>query len=313
MKVLRKVLLLVLGGLAAATVVPPLSAAEAPAHLVQEVRDAQEKFPPSPDLRITRNIEYARYGEGPGLQLDLYLPPRPEQRRRPLIVVIRGGGWHQTDKEGFGFIAAYLAKAGFAAVSIEYRPAAKALFPAALQDAKAAVRWARANADRYGFDPDRIGAMGGSAGGHLAALLATTAGDPRFEGPGGNAGEPSRVAAVVAMSADTDFRGEWSDPEVMALLGPGLHEGDERLGLASPVTHVTAQAAPLLLIHSRTDDNVPFEQSLKFKARYEAAGVPIELITLEDAPHAFFLDARWFPGAMDQAIDFFRRTFAATR
>ena len=274
------------------------------------VADAPSKYPPSSYLRVTRNLEYARYNDRK-LHLDLYLPSRDNTAPLPVIVVVRGGGWHFGDKEGFAFIAGYLAEAGFAAACIEYRPTEEAPFPAAVYDVKAAVRWLRANAAHYRLDTSRIGAIGGSAGGHLVALLGTSAEEPALEGPGGNSGFSSRVTAVVAMAPLTDFRLTWFQPggkDGAAFLGAGLTAGDNRLLLASPVTHVTASAPPLLLMHSRTDAEVSYQQSLELKARYEARGRPVELITVEDAPHAFWNYSRWFPEAMVQAIDFFRRT-----
>lgn len=278
-------------------------------QLGESLPDARLKYPPPSDVRVTRNLEYARYGDRRML-LDLYLPP-DGPAVRPVIVVVRGGGWHSGDKDGFGFIAGYLAAAGFAAVSIEYRPTEEARFPAAVHDVKAAVRWLRANAAQRGLDANRIGAIGGSAGGHLVALLGTSAGHPELEGPRGNAELSSRPAAVVAMAPLTDFRLTWSQPngkDGVAFLGPGLTADDRRLLLASPVTHVTSTAAALLLIHSRIDSEVPYQQSLALKARYDAVGRPVELISFEAAPHDFWNYSSWFPEAMGHAIAFFRRT-----
>jgi pectinesterase len=228
-----------------------------------------------------------------------------------VIVVVRGGGWHFGDKEGFAFIAGQLAAAGFATASVEYRPTEEARFPAAVHDVKAAVRWLRANAARFGLDANRIGAIGGSAGGQLVALVGTSASDPELEGDGGNAGVSSRLAAIVAMAPVTDFRHfvfQRGGTDGAAFLGPNLTPDDPRLVAASPVTHVTRHAPPLLLMHSRTDAVVPYQQSLEMKDRYDALALPVELITLETAPHAFWNYSRWFPEVLDQAVAFFRRT-----
>ena len=111
---------------------------------------------------------------------------------------MRGGGWQHGDSKGFAFIAAALAQAGFAAACIQYRTSQEAPFPAAVHDAKAAVRWLRANAGAYRIDPDAIGAIGGSAGAHLAAMLATSDAAADLEGGGGHAGVSSRISAAVA-------------------------------------------------------------------------------------------------------------------
>ena len=160
-------------------------------------------------VRLVTDVVYARY-EARELRLDLYLP-EPAAARVPVIVVIRGGGWRSGDKEGFRHIAGYLADAGFAAASIEYRVVPEAVFPAAVQDTKAAVRWLRANGSEYGIDPDRIGAIGGSAGAHLSALLGTSHKVHRLEGAGGHADVSSRVQAVVAMATPTDFTVGWPE------------------------------------------------------------------------------------------------------
>src|SRR4051812_34494275 len=133
---------------------------------------AEIGFPITRDLRIDDGLVYARYGTR-SMHLDLYRPAKVTRQLLPAVVVIRGGGYQHGDSKGYGFIAAHLARAGFAAACIQYRTSQEARFPAPVQDAKAAVRWLRANAAEYRLDPDAIGAIGGSAGGHLAALLAT--------------------------------------------------------------------------------------------------------------------------------------------
>ena len=277
-----------------------------------EARDAATGHLSPRHLRITRNLEYARYGDR-RLLLDLYIPARTDTQALPVIVVVRGGGWLLGDKEGFAFIAGYLADAGFASVCIEYRPSGEAAFPAAISDVKAAVRWVRANAARLRFDPNQIGAIGGSSGGHLVALLGASADVPALEGSGGNNGLSSRVAAVVAMAPLTDLRARWlqtggRDGFIETFLGPPITPQDNRLVLASPINYVNINAPPLLLIHSRTDSTVPYEQSLRLKARYEELGRPVELVTLADAPHAFWNSSRWFPETMNWVVDFFRHT-----
>lgn len=274
-------------------------------------RDAQSKYPPPSTLSVTRDLEYARYADR-RLLLDLYKPPGTTTTPLPIIAVVRGGGWLRGDKDGFAFIAGYIANAGFATACIEYRPSTEAQFPAAIHDVKAAVRWLRANATRLGVDGSRIGAIGGSAGGHLVALLGTSAGEPTLEGSGGNAGVSSDVAAVVAMAPPTDLGAEWSEGKgresMSSFLGPGLSADDQRLARASPARYVTGTSAPLLLIHSSADSVVPYTQSLRLKARYDERRRPVELVTLAGAPHDFWNYSRWLPEAMQGAIAFFRRT-----
>src|SRR5262245_12625609 len=168
-------------------------------QLMREAEDRAERWGvPAP--RVVHDVVYADYGARQ-LKLDLYRPPESLQTRVvvPGIIVVRGGAFRVGDKIFFGYIAGALAMEGFAAASIEYRTSDEAIFPAAVHDAKAAVRWMRAHAGEYGIDPDAIGAIGGSAGAYLVAMLGTTSGVRELEGTGGNPQTSSDVQAVVAM------------------------------------------------------------------------------------------------------------------
>jgi len=280
-------------------------------------KPAREVYPPSADIRVIRDLVYARYGER-FLKLDLYLPPSQTDRPIPGIVVIRGGGWRFGDKEGFAFIAAYLAKAGLAAASIEYRPSTEATFPAAVYDAKAAVRWMRANAKRYGINAGAIGVIGGSAGAHLAALLGTSSHASELEGNGGYKGVSSRVQAVVAMAPPTDFvsaseGGRFpasTDSVIEAFLGKPLNEALDLWKVASPITYVQHDSAPILLLHSQADNVVPYQQSVFLRNRYKKVGAQAELHSISDAPHGFWNYTRWFSDSMDRTVAFFTRMLA---
>lgn len=267
---------------------------------------ARTSFPIPSSVRVVRDIPYATYGTRE-LLLDLYLPPDADSRRpMPGVIVVRGGGWRSGDKDAFAFIAGQLAKEGFAAASIEYRTSSEAKFPAAVNDVKAAVRWMRAHAATYGIDPDTLGAIGGSAGGHLVAMLATSGGVSELEGAGGNGTASSRVQAVVAMACVCN----------LALAGDGARAfiGDPPAGravavtLGSPVTHVNSESAPLLLLHSRTDPVVPFAQSVEIDSLYRRAGA-VSVLKEIDAPqaHAFWNDAQYFSETMNEAVAFLRK------
>ena len=219
---------------------------------------ARRDFPVPSSIEVRRDLVYAEYGSR-RMKLDVYLPPKANpSSRRPGVLVVRGGGWRTGDKEFFGFIAGQLARDGFVAVSVEYRTLEEAKFPAAVYDVKAAVRWLRGNAAMYGVDPNAIGAIGGSAGAHLVALLGTSAGVKDLEGNGGNAGISSQVQAVVAMACVCvlEARDVAASPGVLEFLGSAANAK-----AASPAAHVTSRSAPLLLLHSPTDPVVPFEQS----------------------------------------------------
>lgn len=268
--------------------------------------DARRQFPVPASVRVMRDIAYAAYGSRQ-LKLDVYVPSNDRPARRvPGILVVRGGGWQAGDKEAFGFIAGRLASEGFVATSIEYRTASEAKYPAAVHDLKAAVRWLRANASKFDVDPDHLGAIGGSAGGHLVALLGTSSEVTSLEGDGGNNNVSSAVQAVVAMACVCDLGVK--DNAVRAFIGEPLDAREGSLREGSPIAHVDRRSAPLLLMHSPTDPVVPYRLSSEMQAKYKQTGVPVTLDAI-DAPgtHAFWNDARYFPAVMGKAAAFFRQ------
>lgn len=251
-------------------------------------------------VKVERDIVYAKYGNRE-VKLDLYLPKRPTAEKIPCIVVIHGGGWRSGDKSCFSHIAGALAEQGFAAACIGYRLLPEVEFPAPVLDCKAAVRWVRANAAKHGIDPDLIGAIGGSAGGHLVAMLGTSDRVAKLEGDGGNAGVSSRVQAVVAMATPAD----------MTRLGERSKLDADIAKLISPVTHVTKDSAPLLLLHGTKDALVPMAQSELLLEKYRKAGAGAELVKIEGGPHAFWNGAQ-FDQTMKLALTFFRETLPAS-
>ena len=267
----------------------------------QEQKKVQRGRVPA-SVTVVRDIVYAKYGERE-VQLDLYLPKEPARKPMPCVVVIHGGGWRSGDKQRFAPIAARLAENGFAAVCIGYRLLPEVSFPAPVEDCKAAVRWVRANATKHDIDPDRIGAIGGSAGAHLAAMLATSHKAADLEGRGGNPGVSSRIQATVAMATPAD----------MTQFAQRSSIGDELAKLISPLTHVDADSASILLIHSNADKTVPFEQSERLQAKYKEAGVRAELVTIDGAPHAFWNSPQWFDDTLANAVKFFNDTLNSAK
>ncbi len=251
-------------------------------------------------VKVERDIVYATYGERK-VMLDLYLPKAPGSAKIPCIVVIHGGGWRTGDKTRFAAIAAHLAEQGFAAACIGYRLLPEVEFPAPVVDCKAAVRWVRANAAQHGIDPDRLGAIGGSAGGHLVAMLGTSDKETKLEGEGGNPGVSSRVQAVVAMATPAD----------MTAFAERAKIDKDLATLISPVTHVSKDSAPVLLMHGTKDALVPMAQSELLLENYKAAGASAELVKVEGAPHAFWNGER-FDDTMKHAVDFFHKQLGPT-
>jgi acetyl esterase/lipase len=287
--------------LLAALTLPVLHPSNAQAQAAQKKRKAADPegqplrraLPDS--VKVERDIVYARYGDRE-VKLDLYLPKKPASGKIPCIVVIHGGGWRSGDKTRFAPIAAALAEQGFAAACIGYRLLPEVQFPAPILDCKAAVRWVRANAAKHGIDPDRLGAIGGSAGGHLVAMLGTSATVKELEGDGGNPGVSSRVQAVVAMAT----------PAEMSRAAERAGIDQKMVALISPVTHVTKDSAPILLLHGTKDTLVPMSQSELLLEKYQKAGAKAELVKMPDGIHAFWNGEQWFADMMKRSAAFFR-------
>lgn len=263
-------------------------------------------------VEIVRNLPYARYGDRT-LRLDLFRPAEPSGTPRPAVVLIRGGSWRRGDKEYFGDAGIELARRGLVAVSIEFRPSTEAIFPAALQDVKAALRWLRAEAARWGIDPDHLATMGHSSGAHLALLAALTPDAPSLEGNGGNPDESSAVQAVVGLGSATMFLPHPDLVPAQEFFGGPLDERREVWRLGSPLVHVGAHAPPALLMYGAEDRVAPLEQSLDFVEAYARLGLDVEFVQLAGAPHAFWHRDEWGEYVLDRAARFFQRHLGAAR
>ncbi len=197
--------------------------------------------------------------------------------------------------------AIFFMKSGFAVASINYRFSKAAIYPAQVEDAKAAVRWLRANAAQYHFDPKRIAAFGNSAGGHLAALLGTTGGVKPLEGDLGNPTESSKVQAVVDWCGPTDLTTleeqggpnnalRPADPKgpIARLLGGVPSKKRELAAAASPVTFASKDDPPFLIMHGDHDPVVPIEQSVNLYDVLKASGVDVVYHVVKNGEHNFF-------------------------
>jgi acetyl esterase/lipase len=290
---------------------------------------AHELPPPAPHLgaggtRLLSGVPYAALPRARPLELDLVLPPEGDGPV-PAVVFLHGGGWRLGSRHAVG--PAYrgadptpferLAQAGVAVASVDYRLSGEATWPAQLHDAKAAVRWLRARAGELGIDPERIAAWGESAGGHLAALLGLVS-DPALEGDLGLTGTSSAVAAVVAWHAPSDLVGfaadagtDPTDPSTREaqLLGAPVPDLPERAAQASPVTHVTPDAPPFLLLHGAGDRFIPPVQSERLYGLLVEAGVEAELDLYEGADHMWLGSPEAAEQALVRTIDVLRRRF----
>ncbi len=240
-------------------------------------------------VRIENDVVYGNAG---GEQLLLNLARPAGDGPFPAVLCIHGGGFRAGTRQGYDAQIRRLAEKGYVAATVTYRLAPKHPFPAAVHDVKAAVRWLRANAGKYRIRPDRIGAMGGSAGGHLAQVLGVTAAVSEFEGDGGNAGQSSAVHCVVNYYGPSDFTQSYGKSvdahEVLPLfLGGNLETERARHIRASPLNWVTPAAAPTLCIHGTDDKYVAYEQAVWLVNRLLSCGVEAQLVTLPGAGHGF--------------------------
>jgi len=254
---------------------------------------------PSEGVQVVRDLEYVSGGHERN-RLDLYLPQKAEHRL-PVILWVHGGGWTRGDKTN-GPAFRFAAK-GYAVASMNYRFSQHAIFPAQIHDCKAAVRWLRANATKYGLDPGHIGAWGASAGGHLVALLGTTGGIEELAGPGGNEDQSSRVQAVVDWYGPTDFLTAGAKATRSNLLGGDPQTNRDKARKASPMTYVSKDAAPFLIMHGDQDQTVPIAQSETFAAALKKAGADVSYVVIKGGKHggALFTNAE----SMKLVQDFF--------
>lgn len=263
-----------------------------------------------PSVEVQQDQIYARYGQRE-MHLDLYLPRKGGPF--PGVVWIHGGGWESGDRTRFRRQAALLAAKGFVNACIEHRLSGEAIFPAALEDAKASVRYLRANAARYRINSDKIGVIGASSGGHLAALLGTTGGVREFEGNGGHSGFSSRVQAVVVLypALDLPMLGTKGLPPhqraVAKFLGKTYAEDPKLWTKASPPTYVNKDSAPFLFMHG-TEDKIPYVQSVNMMKQLQAAGVHAELFTAEGTGHNFANRPEWFTQVLERIEQFLTQT-----
>jgi len=236
---------------------------------------------------IYRDLVYVG-GGGKSQSLDLYVPEGAG--KKPLVIWIHGGWWRSGNKSG-GPIQPLL-REGLAVASINYRFSSEAIFPAQIYDCKAAVRWLRANAERYGLDKEKFGAWGGSSGGYLAALLGTSGGVKELEGDLGNLGESSRVQAVCDFYGPIDFAammtgsaGSESRNSIALLLGGAVSSKLDLAKTANPVTYVSRDDPPFLICHGGKDALVPLSQSATLHQALQSAGVSSELFVAPNGSH----------------------------
>ncbi len=238
----------------------------------------------------TTRIPDVPYGSADGrvLLLDILRPEPIPDRPMPVIAEIHGGGFYEGERDTER--NRLLAEHGFFTVSIDYRHSPEAPFPAQIHDAKAAIRWLRANAEEQHLDPSRIGAWGGSAGGAIAALLGTSADVPELEGENGSPGYSSTVQAVVDECGPTDMQGQVQPGMVWVfeqLFGGPVSGRADLVRLANPVTHIRPHCPPFLIVHGEEDDVVPIRNSELLDEALTRAGCDVTFIRVPGGGHSF--------------------------
>lgn len=252
------------------------------------------------DVDAQIDLVYGKAGDVE-LKLDFAKPKLCKGQKVPLAIYIHGGAWTSGDK-GAGVSAGIksqeanmLYQLGFAVAAINYRLCPKYIFPAQVEDCKLAVRYLRANAAKLGFDPDRIGIWGGSAGGHLVSMLGTADKSAGLEGPGLE-NISSRVQMVVDYFGPTDFKTlmdnnkDKNNPGIKTLtnfLGCNPYDCPETAIKASPTTYISKDDPPILMIHGDKDVVVPYSQSTVFAKKLFAAGNTCALVKVDNAGHGF--------------------------
>lgn len=276
-----------------------LAACAAPSTQSERIEPTVEPVYPQlrtyPEIPVLEDLVYGVADDGTPLLLDACFP-RDASRTdsasepRPAIVVIHGGSWMRGDKANLNWrsICQWLATEGYVAVSVNYRLAPAATFPAQLDDVTRAVEWLREpdQVRRLGINPDRVGAFGGSAGGNLAALLGAAGVGDWTSG--------ARIAAVVDLSGPTDLRdaipaidttGDPFEQVQLTYLGcPTLDECPHAAD-ASPVTLVDSSDPPFFIAHS-TEEFIPVLQSNALASELREVGVPVTYVTVEGSLHS---------------------------
>lgn len=261
-------------------------------------KQAPKPFTLPAGIKMEKDIAYIEGGDE-AQRLDIYVPEKPADKPLPLIVHIHGGGWIGGSK--FPCPVALMVLKGYAVASVEYRFSQKAKFPAQIQDCQAAIRWLRAHAKPYNFDIEHVGVVGGSAGGHLSALVGTSGGKKAFPPIGGNEEQSDKVQAVCDIFGPADFSTvvqqaaedknvknifAFNTPQdpYSSLIGTNLSD-KSKADAVSPVHYASQDNPPFLILHGTHDTLVPYAQSQELLATLKARGVEAWLQTLPGAGH----------------------------
>lgn len=269
---------------------------ELPAGVRERFKRMQAEKRPGPRMPesvvVERDVQYGKAGERP-LKLDIVRPKQSSTSPRPVIVYVHGGGWRGGNKSGgVRRLVPFAASGNYFCASVGYRLTGEAIWPAQINDCKAAIRFLKARAKQYNIDPKRIGVWGSSAGGHLVSLLGTSGDVKELEGSGGSPGQSSRVACVVDFCGPSDFlafgktaRSNSPNSPLVLLFGGPVDENKEAARAASPLTHVSADDPPFLIAHGTEDKTVPLAQAELLHAALKKVGVDSTFVKIQGGGH----------------------------
>lgn len=273
---------------------------------------AERKFS---SVKERRGLVYCNPGNR-DLRIDAFQPKARKSEGYPAVLIVHGGGWRSGNRTQHIPLAQHLAAAGFVSFTVEYRLSTEALFPAAVHDVKAALRWMRANARKFNIDSNKIAILGFSAGGELASFVGATGGIERFEGPECNKDRSSEVQAIVDIDGTLSFvhpeSGEGDDRKSTSAasywFGYSKADNPELWKDASPLTHAANNKAPVLFLNSSVDRMHAGRDD--FRKVLDGNGVYSEVFTFEGAPHSFCLFEPWFKPTVDHVSRFLNQIFS---
>lgn len=285
------------------------------AKIQKQFPTARIAEPPLPrGVSVHENLVYSEVGKRE-LHLDILIPPSAPGKTHPAVILIHGGGWRSGDRSQTIPMARRLAGHGYVAAAVEYRLSPEALYPAAVHDLKAAIRWLRANAAQFHIDTTRIASLGFSAGGQLAALLGTTNDNPAFEGTTGSPAHSSSVQAVVDIDGVLDFNtlDEIGSDSVAAKtkaaslwFGGTIYEKPHLWLEASPLSHVGRTTPPIAFINSALE-RFHFGRDAMIQ-KLNVLGIYSEVHTIPNTPHPFWFFEPWFDTTCNYAAAFLDKT-----
>lgn len=263
------------------------------------------------NISLEEGVRFSPECPDPDVKLDLYYPNDKFKGDKPYpcILVIHGGGWGMGNEKKFAMMSAFLASRGYVVACTTYRLRPKYTMEDCAYDVKKSLWWLKKNASKFGGDPTKIGVTGGSAGGHLSALMAVSANAPMWKDIFKDGFDDSVQAAVpMAPVTNLDTFANWC-------LFSGKN-AQERSKALSPMTYVDAKSAPMLILHSDKDPVVPPNESRNIKAAYEKAGLKCDIIFYDSSDHAFWNTKIYDPlrlRSWNDAANFFDKILKAKK